>query len=220
MLKTIEINPKSAPLASVIWLHGLGASGYDFVNVVPLLNLPKDSGIRFIFPHAPVREVTRLGNAKVRAWFNVIELKDTAEEDEVGIRESEVLIRELITYELAQKIPSHKIVLAGFSQGGAMALQCGLRYPEKLAGILVLSSWLPLKDTVLSEKNIINQNTPILMQHGEDDDLIPLEWAKKSHDYLHKIGYDVMLSSYPMRHTVCPEEINYIGSWLRTLLVN
>ncbi len=220
MLKTIEINPKSQASASVIWLHGLGASGYDFVDVVPLLNLPENSGVRFVFPHAPVKSVTCLGNEKVRAWFNIDELTADMQEDAVGIKESESLIYELIAHELQQKIPSHKIVLAGFSQGGAMALQCGLRCSQKLAGILVLSAWLPLKDTVFSEKSTMNQNTPILMQHGEDDDLVLLDWAKESHDYLLKIGYDVRLSSYPMRHAVCPEEIDVIGGWLRNLLVD
>ncbi len=219
MLKTVEINPEAQPCASVIWLHGLGASGYDFVDVVPLLNLPKEANVRFVFPHAPVRVVSYTGNTKIRAWFNVIDLKDNMEEDEAGIRESEGLISELISGELARNIPSHKIVLAGFSQGGVMAIHCGLRYPEGLAGILVLSAWLPLKHKVLPEKNINNQKTPILMMHGTDDDLVPLDWAKKSHDYLHKAGYDATLFSYPMRHTVCPEELNVIGEWLRKLLV-
>ena len=219
MLKTIEINPESPPSASVIWLHGLGASGYDFLDVVPLLNLPPELNIRFVFPHAPVRKVTYTGNTKIRAWFNVVDLKDNMEEDEAGIRESEILICELIAKELAQGIPSNKIVIAGFSQGGVMAVHCGLRYPEKLAGILVLSAWVPLKRTVSSEKNVINQNTPVLMLHGTDDDLVPAAWAKRSYNYLHEIGYNVTLSVYPMRHTVCPEEINTIGSWLRNLLV-
>lgn len=221
MLRTVEIgnDSKLPPRASVVWLHGLGASGYDFVDIVPLLNLPQDAGIRFVFPHAPVRTVTYAGNTKIRAWFNVNELKSSMQEDEIDIRESAGLIRELIAKEQEQGIPSHKIVLAGFSQGGAMALQCGLRYPEKLAGILVLSAWLPLKHTVALEKNVANQNTPILMSHGVEDNLIPIGWAKDSCHYLQELGYDATFSSYPMSHTVCPEEITAIGSWLANLLL-
>lgn len=218
MLRAIEINPKSSPKASVIWLHGLGASGHDLVDIIPLLNLPEDASIRFVLPHAPIRTIVYTGNTKIRAWFNVTDLKPNTKEDEIGIRESEQLIKELIAKELAENIPSHKIVLAGFSQGGVMALQCGLRYPEKLAGILVLSGWLPLRHAVFSEKTIINQNTPILMLHGTEDDLIPIDWAKKSYECIKDIGYDVTLFSYPMEHTVCQDEINTIGSWLRNLL--
>ncbi|MBU0744143.1 MAG: dienelactone hydrolase family protein [Gammaproteobacteria bacterium] len=218
MLQTIEINPKSHPTASVIWLHGLGASGYDFVDIVPLLNLSPEINIHFVFPHAPVREVAYAGNAKIRAWFNVIDLDRRVEVDEEGIRESQKLVSELIAKELEQNVPSHKIALVGFSQGGVMALQCGLRYPEKLAGILSLSAWLPLKHTVTSERSASNQQTPILMQHGVDDELIPLAWAEESRDYLQQLGYNVMLDSYPMRHTVCPDEISVIGNWLGNLL--
>lgn len=220
MLRTIEINPQSSPTASVIWLHGLGASGYDFVDIVPLLNLPPDLSVRFVFPHAPVQAVTCAGNTKIRAWFNVVEISQCKrEEDERGIRESEKLINALIAQELARKIPSRKIVLAGFSQGGVMALQCGLRYPEELAGILVMSAWLPLKHTVFSEKSVVNQKTPILMMHGTADELIPIDWAKESYDYLQELGYNATLSAYPMKHSVCPEELDAIGGWLRKLLI-
>ena len=219
MLQTIEINPKLSPSASVIWMHGLGADGYDFADIVPSLNLPKELNVRFVFPHAPVRAVKYAGGAKIRAWFDVVDINHRVGEDEAGIRESEKLIGHLIEKELAQKIPSQKIILAGFSQGGVMALQCGLRYPKKLAGILVLSAWLPLTHSVVSERNAANQQTPILMLHGTDDDLVPLSWAEESCDYLQKIGYHAKLSSYPMQHTVCPEEITMIGKWLRDLLL-
>jgi len=219
MLQVIEINPKLPPNASVIWLHGLGASGYDFVNIVQLLNLPPQLNIRYVFPHAPFRKVTYSGNTKVRAWFNVVDLKRDSEVDETGIRESEELINELIAHELTQKDPGYKVIIAGFSQGGVMALQCGLRYPEKLAGILVLSGWLSLGHTVPIEGTAVNQQTPILMLHGTDDELIPSEWAKESHDYLRDLGYNVRFLSYPMQHAVCVEEIAEIGNWMQKILV-
>ena len=218
MLQTVVISPQTLPQASVIWMHGLGANGYDFVDVVEQMPCAKELSIRFIFPHAPVRTVQYADNAKMRAWFDVISLEHGAKEDAVGIKTSATMIAELITQELTLHIPSEKIVLAGFSQGGAMALQCGLRYPKKLAGILVLSSWLPLASSVLAEKNTANQQTPILMLHGTSDTLIPLSWAAESYHYLRKIGYQATLSSYPMQHTVCPEEIATINTWLYNLL--
>jgi phospholipase/carboxylesterase len=218
MLQTLEINPETAPRASVILLHGLGASGHDFSDIAKQLNLPKELGVRFVFPHAPVRPVQYADNAKMRAWFDLASLERHAKEDEAGMRKSEEMIAELIAQELARGIPSEKIILAGFSQGGAMALQCGLRYPEKLAGILVLSAWLPLTHMVLVERNIANQQTPILMLHGTGDSVVPLKWAMESCTCLKEIGYHVTISSYPMQHAVCPEEIAAIGVWLRKLL--
>lgn len=226
MLQTIEINPESSPKATVIWLHGLGASGYDFADIVPMLDLPEHSAIKFIFPHAPIKAVTCFGNEKVRAWFDMIALDrnvqigiDDIQEDEIGIMDSEKLIGQLIEREIAQKIPSQKIVLVGFSQGGAMALHCGLRYHTKLAGILVLSAWLPLARTVVADRDRVNLHTPILMLHGNKDDIVPIGWAEDSYNCLKNIGHNVSLSSYPMTHTVCPEEIATIGVWLRALLL-
>jgi phospholipase/carboxylesterase len=143
MLQTITIDPKITPRASVILLHGLGTDGYDLVDLAEQLNLPEQLGVRFVFPHAPVRSILYANNAKMRAWFNVLKIEHHAKEDEAGIRDSENEIIQLITHELSLNIPSEKIILAGFSQGGAMALQAGLRYPQKLGGILVLSAWLP-----------------------------------------------------------------------------
>ncbi|CAL7960788.1 phospholipase/carboxylesterase [Gammaproteobacteria bacterium] len=218
MLRTLEINPEIAPRASVILLHGLGASGHDFFDIAKQLNLPKELGVRFVFPHAPVRPVQYAGNAKMRAWFDLVSLEPHAKEDEAGMRKSEGMIIELIAQELARGIPSEKIILAGFSQGGAMALQCGLRYPEKLAGILVLSAWLPLAHMVFAERSIANQRIPILMLHGTGDSVIPLKWAMESCNFLKEMGYHVTMSSYPMQHAVCPEEIVAIGVWLRKVL--
>lgn len=218
MLQALIMNPQTPPQASVIWMHGLGANGYDFVDIVEQISCAKKLSIRFIFPHAPVRTVQYADNAKMRAWFDVVSLEHGAKEDAIGIKKSAAMIAELIAQELTLHIPSEKIVLAGFSQGGAMALQCGLRYPKKLAGILVLSSWLPLASSVLAERNTANQQTPILMLHGTADTLIPLSWTTENYNYLQEIGYQVTLSSYPMQHTICPEEIVTINTWLDNLL--
>lgn len=218
MLETLEINPKSSPRASVIWLHGLGASGYDFFDTVPMLNLSQDLGVRFIFPHAPVRPVKRCGGMEVRAWFDIDVVDKYAKVDEQGIRESEDQISQLIKKEREKNIASGKIVLIGFSQGGAMVLQCGLRYPEKLAGILSLSAWLPLAQTVALEKSESNMKTPISIMHGINDDVVPFEFAKEGYDYLKKLGYEAELTSYPMRHEVCSSQISAIGKWLNNIL--
>jgi len=218
MLEALEINPDISPRASVIWLHGLGASGYDFVDIVPQLNLSPELGARFVFPHAPVRPVTCNGGAKMRAWFDVASLEHHAIEDGAGIRESEEIVRQLISQERELGIPSEKILLAGFSQGGAMALQCGLRYPEQLAGILVLSAWLPLASFVIEERTVANQQTPVLMLHGTADPVIPLNWAQESCDQLTNMGYHATINSYHMQHAVCPEEIVAIGKWLNKQL--
>jgi phospholipase/carboxylesterase len=218
MLQALEINPEISPRASVIWLHGLGASGHDFVDIVESLNLSRSLGVRFVFPHAPIMPVKYANNTKMRAWFDVISLEQGAQEDAIGIKKSEKMINQLIVKELELSIPGNKFVLAGFSQGGAMALQCGLRYPEKLAGILVLSAWLPLASSVVSERSVANCKTPILMLHGTEDSLIPLDWAVKSRDYLKEIGHSVTMVSYPMQHNVCQEEIAAISVWLNEIL--
>jgi phospholipase/carboxylesterase len=218
MLQFIEVNPKISPKSSVIWLHGLGASGHDFEDIVPQLKLPQELATRFIFPHAPMRKVTWAGNMKMRAWFNIIKLERSLE-DADGIRSSQALVDELIQNEMARGVSSEKIVVGGFSQGGAMALQCGLRFKEKLAGILALSAWLPLIDSLAAEKTAANQKTPILMQHGTCDDLVPLAWAKQSYDHLSNSNYNVRLDTYPMQHNLCDAEIATVAKWLAGILV-
>ena len=219
MLEYIEINPKiSTPRASVIWMHGLGADGNDFVDIVPDLNLPNNLSIRFIFPHAPVQPITFANNAPMRAWFDIEKLDGTAEEDAIGIHKSQIEIEKLIATEMARGIPSNNIVLAGFSQGGAIALQCGLRYHKKLAGILVLSSWLPLLEKFIADQYIENLQTPILFAHGKDDSVVFLDWAQKSYNKLRIVGHNVDMQVFPMQHTVCSEEIDLIGKWLQRVL--
>lgn len=218
MLRTIEINPNEAPQASIILLHGLGASGYDFADIAKQLNLPPELNVRFVLPHAPIMPVQYADGAEMRAWFDIADLSGESPEDEIGIRKSQLLIEDLIAHELEQNIPSEKILLAGFSQGGAMALYCGLRCQKKLAGILVLSSWLPLIHTVIEEQAEANKNTPIMMMHGNQDNIVPLAWGKKSCDYLKQIGYNIVLNTYTMQHSVCPNELVDISQWLKNLL--
>ena len=220
MLETVEINPKNPATASVIWLHGLGADGYDFVDVVPKLNLLPELQVRFIFPHAPMRRVTLAQGMQLRAWFDIIALDESAREDAVGIKTSQELIIQLIEKELTRGVPANKIILAGFSQGGAMALQCGLRYTETLAGMLILSSWLPLALKVAEEKSSANQNTPILMLHGSYDNLVPVAFAERSVKYLKQLGYHVDYETFSMQHAVCDPEITKIGLWLTKNLFN
>jgi len=215
LLDAIEIETTPAPAASIIWLHGLGADGHDFEPIVPELGLPKSTAVRFIFPHAPVRPVTINGGARMRAWYDVT---PDGQQDAGGIRASQAHVEALIARERTRGISAGAIVLAGFSQGGAMALQTGLRHPERLAGILALSAYLPLPDTLAQEASATNHDLPIFVAHGTQDPLIPLSWAKRSRDFLVGLGYAVEWHEYPMPHSVCAEEIADIGRWLSRIL--
>lgn len=218
MLRTIIINPDHQPTASIIILHGLGASGYDFEDLAEQLNATYHLNARFILPHAPIMPVQFADGAEMRAWFDLIDLSGNAPEDAIGMRKSEHMIAELINQELASGMASKKIILAGFSQGGAMALQCGLRYHHPLAGILVLSSWLPLASAVMKERTAANQTTPIMMMHGTQDRVVPLAWGQKSYEHLQQFGYDVTLNTYTMQHSIAPSELVDIGQWLKKVL--
>jgi len=216
LLDAIEIETAPAPTVAIIWLHGLGADGHDFEPIVPELGLPKSTAVRFIFPHAPVRPVTINGGARMRAWYDVTA---DGQQDAGGIRASQVHVEALIARERTRGIAAAgAIVLAGFSQGGAMALQAGLRHPERLAGILALSTYLPLPDTLAQEASAANRDLPIFMAHGTQDPVIPLSWAKRSRDFLMGLGYAVEWHEYLMPHSVCAEEIADIGRWLRRIL--
>lgn len=217
-LDSIIINPKHAATHSVIWMHGLGADGYDFVDIIPQLRLPEDLAIRFVFPHAPTRSVTLAQGMSMRAWFD-LGLTLDAPQDESGIRASQAQIERLIAQEVASGIPVRNIILAGFSQGGAMALQCGLRYPESLGGILSLSGFLLLAETVPQEKHITNQNTPILLMHGMQDTRVPVTYAEQATCYLAGLGFNVKLQTYDMEHAVCAKQISDIGMWLRDVFL-
>ena len=202
--------------ASVIWMHGLGADGHDFEPIVDELELPPRP-IRFIFPHAPRRPVTINGGMMMRAWYDI---SDAAirREDASGVRQSQAIVEQLIAGEVARGVASTDIVLAGFSQGGAIALQTGLRHPERLAGVMALSTYLPLADLLAGEASAANRDVPIFMAHGTADPVITLARAEQSRDALKSLGYRVEWRAYPMPHAVCPQEIADISAWLRRVL--
>jgi phospholipase/carboxylesterase len=218
MLETIEIETGPTAGAAVIWMHGLGADGHDFEPIVPELDLPRALAIRFVFPHAPMRPVTVNGGAVMRAWYDIAALGGVRREDAEGVRASQRDIEALIEREKQRGVPAGQIVLAGFSQGGAMALQTGLRYPERLAGLLILSSALPLADTLSAEGEPANRDVPIFMAHGTHDPMIPMSRASDSRDRLVVLGYRVQWHEYPMPHSLCAEEIADLSAWLRRVL--
>ena len=216
LLDAVEIETAKHPTASVIWLHGLGADGNDFVPIVGELKLPQ-AAIRFVFPHAPVQPVTINGGMRMRAWYDI---KDGAirREDESGVRASQGLVEKLIAREKQRGTPAARLVLAGFSQGGAIALQTGLRHPERIAGIMALSTYLPIADTLPAEASALNRDVPIFMAHGTEDPVIALERAVQSREILASLGYALQWHEYPMPHSVCAEEIGDIGAWLVQVL--
>jgi len=211
--ETIEVETGAPPDAAVIWLHGLGADGHDFEPMVPMLGLPRRLAARFVFPHAPERPVTINMGMRMRAWYDIAELGGRTEDAE-GIRSSQALLEGLIARERARGIEARRIVLAGFSQGGAIALQTGLRHPERLAGIMALSTWLPLAATLELERSAANRDVPLFMAHGLHDEMIGIERALRSRDALEALGYALEFHEYPMGHAVCPEEVAAIAAWL------
>ncbi len=214
----IVMTPATPPTASVIWMHGLGADGSDFVSLVPELRLPDNVAPRFVFPHAPVRPVTANNGMRMRAWYDIYSLSVRDREDATGIQESAAAVHGLIDRECAAGISPARIVLAGFSQGGAIALQAGLRYPQPLAGILALSTYLPLSSTLTAEAAAANRTISILMIHGRDDPIIPLVLARNSFTALTAQGYTPGWLDYPMQHQLCAEEIVAIRQWLVQVL--
>jgi len=219
LLESIQIDTAPNPTVSVIWMHGLGADGSDFVPIVRELDLSGCPAIRFIFPHAQRMPVTMNGGYVMRSWYDILLGEDlTRREDEGGLRRSQQAVEQLIAREKARGIPASRIILAGFSQGCAMTLQTGLRHPEPLAGLVCLSGYLPLADVVASEAQPANQATPIFMAHGTGDPVIPLDRAKASHDLLQALGHQIEWHEYPMQHSVCMEEIDDIGAWLKRVL--
>ncbi len=217
LLPAVVINPPLAANASVIWLHGLGADGHDFEPIVPELGLG-GAPVRFIFPHAPERPVSINMGHVMRAWYDIRSAELNQEQDEIGTRQSEQQLRAWIKHEIAGGIPPERIILAGFSQGGAIVLHTGLRYPEPLGGLMALSTYLPLADTVADEKHAANADLPIFMAHGKEDPIIPLSLAEQSRETLTTLGHPVEWHQYPMQHSVCMEEIAAITGWLRERL--
>lgn len=217
-LESIQVETGPNPTVSVIWLHGLGADGNDFVPIVRELDLAGCPAIRFVFPHAPTMPITINNGYVMRAWYDILGMDLVQREDEAGLRRSQRMVEHLIAREKARGIPSNRIVLAGFSQGCAMALQTGLRHPEKLAGLLCLSGYLPLHATLPAERHDANHHTPIFLAHGRGDPIVPFDRAEKSRDFLKVLGYDVEWHAYPMQHEVCMDEIDDISAWFRRIL--
>jgi phospholipase/carboxylesterase len=211
----IEISQSANPTASVIWLHGLGADGNDFAPVAKMLNLPH---VRFVLPHAAFKKVTANNGYEMRAWYDVFGFKPGSREDETGVRESQAYIESLIAKENKRGIPSNRIVLAGFSQGGAVALQTALRHNQKLAGVMALSTYLPLKTHLAAEKTAINQHIPIFMAHGTFDEVITLSTCQASIDVLKSQLYKIEWHEYAMAHSVNNQEIDDIRNFLRKLI--
>jgi phospholipase/carboxylesterase len=212
-LELIELATGAEPKGTVIWMHGLGADGWDFVPIVRELPLPEDLHLRFIFPHAPVRPVTINNGHEMRAWYD-IKMNDISRvPDEAGIRESQASIEALIAREEKRGVSADRIVLAGFSQGGAIALQAGLRHRERLAGIVALSTYLPLEDSLDREAAAANKRTPIFMAHGTQDQIIPVQLAEASKRALEQRGYEVAWQAWPMPHSVCAEEVEELGGF-------
>lgn len=213
-LETIVIPPQTSHQKTVIWLHGLGADGSDFVPIVEELNLPKELGVKFIFPHAPVRPVTFNGGVPMRAWFDIHGLLPGSWQDEEGILDASRKVSSLIEQEHAAGIPYNKILIAGFSQGGALALYTGLKYSHALAGILGLSTVLPVAYQLEKEATLASRDTPIALMHGTYDPVISIQLGEMSRDWLIDFDYKVRWQVYPIQHTVSLEEIKEIKEWL------
>jgi len=217
-LESIDIETAPNPGVSIIWMHGLGADGNDFVPMVRELDLRGLPAIRFIFPHAPTMPVTINGGYVMRAWYDILGTDLVRREDEAGLRKSQQLVEALIAREKARGIPASRIILAGFSQGCAMTLQTGLRHPEKLAGLMCLSGYVPLAAQVPAERAPASIETPIFMVHGRGDPVIPIIRAEQSRDLLLSLGYQIEWHEYMMPHSLCAEEVDDIGNWLRRVL--
>jgi phospholipase/carboxylesterase len=218
MLDCITLEPPAKATACVIWMHGLGADGNDFVPIVPELDLPREHGIRFLFPNAPTMPVTINGGYIMRAWYDIVSPELDKRADESGVRRSQAQIEALIADQVAKGIAPARIVLAGFSQGGVVALQTGLRFAERLAGVMALSTYLACADSLGSEASLANREVPILMVHGSLDPVIPLALAKLSKARLETHGYRVEWREYGMPHSVCAEEVADIAAFLKRTL--
>jgi phospholipase/carboxylesterase len=217
-LPYVEVNPKQKARAAVIWLHGLGDSGNGFAPIVPDLKMPEALAVRFIFPHAPVRPVTINNGMKMRAWYDILSMDFNNRADSQGVKESALLVQDLIETEIANGIPANKIVLAGFSQGGVIALHLGTRIEHKLAGIMSLSSYMCEPEKLTNEAHQANKETPIFIGHGQQDDVVPMFLGHSASQVLTANHYPVEWHEYQMQHNVCMQELNDISSWLQKVL--
>lgn len=223
ILDCVEIepnSPESPAIASIIWLHGLGANGHDFETIVPELRLPQEIPIRFVFPHSPSRPITINNGHVMPGWFDILDLESRDNADKTGILESVHQLEQLIQRENERGIPSNKIILAGFSQGGVIALHTALQYKEPLAGIMVLSSYLPLVEYLEEQLNESNKNTPVFWAHGQYDPVLKIGLGQSAYKQLQHWGYKTEWHEYPMEHQVCTEEIQHISQWLQSLFIN
>ncbi len=220
LLETLEGQTGEHPNAAIIVLHGLGADGGDFVPVCEELDLDAVGAVRFVFPHAPVRPVTINGGYRMRAWYDILGADLQRREDEAGLRASQAAIAALIERERERGIPAHRIVLAGFSQGCAMTLMTGLRYPERLAGLAGMSGYLPLAATTAAERSDANREVPVFLAHGTQDPVVAVERGRASRDALGALGQAVEWHEYPMEHAVCGEEIADLNRWLLHVLAD
>lgn len=218
LLETIELESAPNPSVAIIWMHGLGADANDFVPMVRELDLRGLPGIRFVFPNADTMPVTINGGYVMRAWYDIVATDLGRQEDEKGLRASQLQVEALIAREIARGIPASRIIVAGFSQGCAMTLQTGLRYPEKLAGLMCLSGYVPIADKAIAEHSKASLATPVFMVHGRMDPVIPVARAEQSRDLLKQLGYSVEWHEYPMQHSVCQEEVAHISAWLKRVL--
>ena len=214
----VEISTGPNPSAAVIWLHGLGADGHDFEPVVPQLMWPGAPDIRFIFPHAPVRPVTLNNGMAMRAWYDIVSLTGNRDQDQKGIADSVNDTAALVRRERERGIDSDQIVVAGFSQGGAIALQLAVRYPEKLAGLIALSTYMLLDHRLENDRHEANKDLPLFVGHGRSDPMVPFMLGEQLAERMRNLGHPVEWHSYPMLHAVCPEEIADLSAWLRTTL--
>ena len=217
-LPYVEVNPTLPPKAAVIWLHGLGDSGNGFAPIVPELKLPESLAIRFIFPHAPTRPVTINNGMSMRAWYDIKSMDFNHRADAQGVKESAALVQDLIEAEIANGIPANKIVLAGFSQGGVIALHLGTRYNKALAGIMSLSSYMCEPEKLSTEAGQANKTTSIFVAHGQHDEVVPIFMGNTAFKTLESNGYPVTWNEYPMQHNVCPQELTDISAWLQQRL--
>lgn len=218
VLEYLTLETSSQPDSAVIWLHGLGADGNDFKAIVPALNLAPSAAIRFIFPHAPVRPVTINGGMSMRAWYDILEMSLERKVDMENIEESVDQITHLIEQQIEAGIPSERILIAGFSQGGVIAYQVGLLGRYKLAGIMALSTYLADASLIPQANESVNGSTPILIHHGTQDPVVPYELATRAYSELDAKGYQIKNASYPMPHSVCPEQVDDIAHWLQASL--
>ena len=218
LLPAVRIEPNGPVRASVVWLHGLGADGHDFAAIVPELSLPGELGVRFVLPHAPAIPVTLNGGMVMPAWYDIAEIDLQRRHDEVGVRRSAAQVADLMAAEHASGVPWNKIVLAGFSQGGAVALFQGLRQPERLAGLIALSTYMVVLESLAEEASSANLDVPIFQAHGSLDPMVPFARGDAARATLEQRGYQVEFHSYPMPHSVCLEEIQAVRSFLLRVL--